>query len=61
MWTNTGTLRYMAPEVLLGCDYNETVDCWALGVLMYYLFYGMYPFESGYKSEIIHKITTKEP
>ena len=44
MWTITGTLKYMAPEVLNGADYNETVDCWSVGILTYRLFYGKYPF-----------------
>lgn len=44
MWTSTGTLNYMAPEMLNGSSYNQKVDIWALGVLTYKLFYGSYPF-----------------
>ena len=44
MCTNTGTLQYMAPEVLSGVDYDESVDCWSLGVLTYRLFYNKFPF-----------------
>lgn len=58
MWTITGTLKYMAPEVLLGGNYDETVDCWALGIFTYVLFYEKYPFDSEYKSEIIKEITS---
>lgn len=56
MWTTTGTLHYMAPEILLGGSYDEKVDMWALGVLTYKLFYGKNPFESEYKSEVIEQI-----
>ena len=34
MWTKTGTLHYMAPEMWKG-GYNESVDIWALGVICY--------------------------
>lgn len=30
-----GTVPYMAPEILLGCDYNRKVDVYAFGILMY--------------------------
>uniref|UniRef100_A0A3Q1G8Z3 Protein kinase domain-containing protein n=1 Tax=Acanthochromis polyacanthus TaxID=80966 RepID=A0A3Q1G8Z3_9TELE len=30
-----GTLHYSAPEMLLGVPFNESVDIWALGLLMY--------------------------
>lgn len=33
--TVTGTLEYVAPEVLLGMDYSFGVDWWALGCVMY--------------------------
>ena len=61
MWTNTGTLQYMAPEILNGMDYEEIVDCWALGVLTYKLFFNRFPFESEYKSEIINQICNFDP
>lgn len=35
-----GTLRYMAPEILLGQDYNNSVDIWSAGVVMYKLISG---------------------
>merc|ERR1712183_515875 len=39
----TGTERYHAPEVYKG-DYAHKVDCWAVGVIMYCLFTGKFPF-----------------
>ncbi len=30
-----GTMYYIAPEIIMGHVYNEKVDCWSLGVLMY--------------------------
>ena len=33
--TVIGTPHYMAPEVVLGKEYNEMVDLWAVGVMLY--------------------------
>ena len=44
--TNTliGTPYFMAPEVLKGRKYSYSCDYWSVGVLIYYFFYGEYPF-----------------
>lgn len=39
-----GTLEYMAPEIINDLSYNEKVDSWALGVLLYELLHGKSPF-----------------
>ena len=39
-----GTPYFMAPEVLKGRKYSYSCDYWSVGVLIYYLFYGEYPF-----------------
>lgn len=43
--TNCGTPIYMAPEIWEARPYNEKVDIWSIGVVMYYLLAGCYPFE----------------
>ena len=35
--TQTGTILYMAPEVLNGKEYNNKVDIWALGCIIHEL------------------------
>ena len=37
---------YEAPEILAGNPYNEKVDCWSLGVMIYKMLSGEYPFNS---------------
>ena len=44
--TMCGTLDYLAPEMVNGKAYDETVDNWTLGVLAYELIVGYPPFES---------------
>lgn len=39
-----GTPAYIAPEVFLGENYGKAVDLWALGVMIYLMLTGEYPF-----------------
>lgn len=45
MTTLCGTLNYIAPEILNGAvRYNEQVDVWSLGVILYYMISTEFPF-----------------
>ncbi|EPZ34296.1 Protein kinase, catalytic domain-containing protein [Rozella allomycis CSF55] len=39
-----GSPCYTAPEIIMGIRYNESVDIWALGIIIYELFTGQSPF-----------------
>ncbi|KAE8612366.1 hypothetical protein XENTR_v10012831 [Xenopus tropicalis] len=63
--TYCGSPLYASPEIVKGLPYQgPEVDCWALGVLLYALVYGIMPFEnSNYKSlaEQISRGQYREP
>jgi aurora kinase, other len=44
--TLCGTLDYLPPEMVEGREYDETVDVWSLGVLLYEFLTGKPPFEA---------------
>ena len=44
MTPNIGTAKYMAPEQLLHLEYNQQVDVWALGIVVFEIFTFENPF-----------------
>lgn len=55
-----GTPEYMAPEILLGQEYDYAVDWWSLGALMHDLLTGNPPFTGNNHKKIIDKITKQK-
>ena len=43
--TPCGTINYAAPEIV-DCEYNISVDLWAVGCISYFLLFGIPPFYS---------------
>jgi len=44
MTGETGTYRYMAPEVLRSENYDHKVDIWSFGMVMYHMFENAIPY-----------------
>jgi serine/threonine kinase 32 len=42
--SRSGTSAYLAPEMLIKSKYSYSVDWWALGVTLFCLTYGKFPF-----------------
>lgn len=49
-----GTLAFAAPELIQKINYNKSIDIWSLGVIIYFLICGNYPFNN--KDNNLHKI-----
>ena len=55
----SGTLYYMAPEIIQTAPQNKEVDIWALGVILYVMLTGYYPF-GGEDKKVKEKIVYEE-
>ena len=51
-----GTLSYMAPEILKREEYNYKCDLWSIGIIIYKLYFGKFPYFGENESTIINKI-----
>lgn len=57
--TLKGTLSYLAPEYFNGGVLSNKTDFWALGVLVYFLWFRAYPFDSINPEELFRNISTR--
>lgn len=55
MWTVTGSLFYKAPEMFTG-SYDNKVDVWAVGIVVYELLHGRPPFMKEFVKDTIWQI-----
>lgn len=58
--TFCGTREYVAPEMLSGREYGQSVDVWAFGILLYEILCGRTPFFSKNREEVYNRIENAE-
>lgn len=55
MTSETGTYRYMAPEVLMHKEYNAKVDIWSFGMILLFMF-SRIPYEGMNVDQIVKSV-----
>jgi len=56
MKTYCGTEGYAAPEIMKNVPYDDTVDIWSLGVIIYIILSGFRPFEAEDRYELYQQV-----
>lgn len=59
---HAGSLKYMAPELLVGrSESSPAIDVWSLGIILHALVLGYLPFRSSSKDELKKMIIEQQP
>ena len=54
--SHVGTINYMAPEILRGEEYNYKCDLWSIGIIIYRLIFGKFPYIGEIENAVINNI-----
>ena len=58
-YDRVGTARYTAPELLHKDGHDEGADVWGIGIILFLLLTGKYPFDGSKKHSIFNRIKEK--
>lgn len=58
--TVCGSPSYVSPEMITNSDYNGKTDIWSIGILLYFMLAGFYPFVSSSITKLMHVIVNSK-
>lgn len=61
MMTKTGTVAFSAPEIFTQSVYDEKVDIWSAGTVLYMMLCGHQPFYNENMAQLVQQITKDPP